>query len=242
MTNIWQPGDLNKMFERITTESEYEKFEPTVLSRPELLPYDTTENATYQIGPWVVVLENVVSKEEADRLIDLGAVEGYERSSDVGALQFDGTHGHLVNDGRTSTNAWCAEECSEDPVAKSVISRIEYITQIPDNNTEYLQLLRYDVGQHYQTHHDLIEFEVEEQDGVRVLTLYMYLNDVEAGGGTNFPLLNLTVMPKLGRAVMWPSVLNDDPHAIDQRTEHQALPVEKGIKYGKIESDGRTQL
>lgn len=62
--------------------------------------------------------------------------------------------------------------------------------------------------------------------------MYLYLNDVEAGGGTNFDRLGITVMPKRGRALLWPSVTNDDPHKKDHRTTHQALPVEKGIKYG----------
>jgi hypothetical protein len=48
------------------------------------------------------------------------------------------------------------------------------------------------------------------------------------GGGTNFPLLgNLTVMPKKGRALIWPSVLDEDPNAKDARTDHQALPVRR---------------
>jgi prolyl 4-hydroxylase len=62
--------------------------------------------------------------------------------------------------------------------------------------------------------------------------MFLYLNDVEAGGGTNFPRLDLTVMPKRGKAVLWPSVLNDRPNEKDGRTNHQALPVEKGVKYG----------
>lgn len=64
------------------------------------------------------------------------------------------------------------------------------------------------------------------------MTFYLYLNDVEAGGGTNFDKLNITVMPKVGRAIVWPSVLDEAPHLKDDRTSHQALPVEKGIKYG----------
>jgi len=64
------------------------------------------------------------------------------------------------------------------------------------------------------------------------LTVYLYLNDVEAGGGTHFDKLNITVMPKRGRALLWPSVLNDDPNAKDGRTTHQALATEKGLKYG----------
>mmetsp|Transcript_25088 Transcript_25088/g.35762 ORF Transcript_25088/g.35762 Transcript_25088/m.35762 type:complete len:85 (-) Transcript_25088:199-453(-) len=55
---------------------------------------------------------------------------------------------------------------------------------------------------------------------------------VEAGGGTDFPKLGLTVMPKRGKALIWPSVLDESPNKKDFRTDHQALPVEKGIKYG----------
>jgi prolyl 4-hydroxylase len=99
-------------------------------------------------------------------------------------------------------------------------------------NSEYLQLLRYEVGQKYNRHHDYIDFEVNRQQGPRILTVYLYLNDVDAGGGTNFPDLDITCMPKRGRALLWPSVLNDDPLTMDPRTFHQALPVEGGIKYG----------
>jgi hypothetical protein len=87
----------------------------------------------------------------------------------------------------------------------------------------------------YKTHHDYIgdlSQEDEEQLGNRMLTVFIYLNEVEAGGGTAFPGLNITVTPKVGRVVIWPSVLNDDPEEIDWRTEHEALPVESGMKYG----------
>lgn len=84
----------------------------------------------------------------------------------------------------------------------------------------------------YEVHHDYIDLEIERQQGVRILTVYLYLNEVEAGGGTNFPELNLTVMPKRGRALFWPSVTDQNPSRTDTRTEHQALPVEQGVKYG----------
>lgn len=41
-----------------------------------------------------------------------------------------------------------------------------------------------------------------------------------------------TVEAKRGRALIWPSVLDQDPESIDPRTDHQALPVMKGLKYG----------
>ncbi len=191
-----------------------------------LPPYSTTG------GRWKPIDEGFASEAEAERLIALGGIEGYERSADVGELKFDGTFDSYVNEGRTSMNAWCQKKCYEDPLAKTVIARITNVTGIPENNSEFLQLLRYEEGQYYQTHHDLIGHQLNRQPGVRLLTVYIYLNDVEEGGGTNFPQLNLTVNPKRGRVVMWPSVMNDDPNEIDHRTEHQAMPVIKGVKYG----------
>ena len=79
--------------------------------------------------------------------------------------------------------------------------------------------------------HDYIDDQEEFPAGPRLLTAFLYLNDVEGGGGTNFPRLDITVMPKRGRLLLWPSVLNGDPLKIDRRTNHQALPVEKGVKY-----------
>ena len=62
--------------------------------------------------------------------------------------------------------------------------------------------------------------------------VFLYLNDVEEGGGTHFKGLDITVQPKTGRAVVWPSVLDQDPDRKDPRTHHEALPVIKGVKYG----------
>ena len=61
--------------------------------------------------------------------------------------------------------------------------------------------------------------------------MFLYLSDVEEGGGTHFNSQNITVQPKQGSAVIWPSVLDDDPNLKDYRTDHEALPVIKGVKY-----------
>jgi hypothetical protein len=44
--------------------------------------------------------------------------------------------------------------------------------------------------------------------------------------------LNITVTPRMGRAILWPSVRDDDLYKDDHRTEHEALPVTRGIKCG----------
>ena len=80
--------------------------------------------------------------------------------------------------------------------------------------------------------HDYIQHEWERPQGPRVLTIFLYLNEVEEGGGTHFGQLGLTVQPKKGRALIWPSVLDEDLLEWDERTHHEALPVLSGLKYG----------
>lgn len=215
-SSAWEKDGLDRMFKRLTQEPFLSNYDVEILSR----------------DPWVITMENVVLPEEAERLIELGGMEGYERSHEVGKVNADGTYEKQTNTRRTSTNAWCQNECYNDPMAQKVVKRLSALTGIDEPNSEYLQLLKYVEGQAYGVHHDYIVHHRERQQGVRILTVYLYLNDVEAGGGTNFDKLNITVMPKRGRALLWPSVRNDDPNRKDGRTTHQALATEKGIKYG----------
>lgn len=103
-TDALQPGDLNRLFERILTDPHYRQYQPTVLSRPSYPQGEGPENTTYQLGMWLLQLENVATPEEAKHLIMLGAERGYERSADVGEEKPDGTYDDDVNEGRTSTN------------------------------------------------------------------------------------------------------------------------------------------
>ena len=64
------------------------------------------------------------------------------------------------------------------------------------------------------------------------MTFFLYLSDVEGGGGTNFPDLGITVEPKKGRALVWPSIYDAEPMISDRRMMHQALEVEAGTKFG----------
>ena len=46
---------------------------------------------------------------------------------------------------------------------------------------------------------------------MRIYTFFMYLSDVDEGGGTRFADLNITVPAVKGTAVVWPSVTSADP-------------------------------
>ena len=175
VVDAMKQGDLNKMFERIVNHeillnstsiikggsleqgdqavdnTEEMKYDVTILSRPSFPEGVNEENADYQIGPWVITLDNFIKSEECDKLIELGGNSGYERSEDVGKELFDGSFDSVQSKSRTSSNAWCQDECYEHPVAKAVMDRIELVTGIPETNSENLQLLKYNVGQFYRT-------------------------------------------------------------------------------------------
>lgn len=227
LTNAWkEPGDLNGFFERITTEPHYQQYKPAVICKP------GTDNPHVAECPWVVTMDEFLTQNECDTLVELGAARGYKRSEDVGERKPDGTYAGKQSKGRTSTNTWCQDECYLNETVQTVLRRIENLTGLSDNHSEYLQLLRYEEGQFYESHHDYIEHNVHRAQGPRIITVFLYLNDVDAGGETHFTDLNISVFPKRGRALIWPSVLDADPTKIDRRTHHQAKPVLQGIKYG----------
>lgn len=136
----WKAGDLDKMFLKLTSEPYFSNYSVKVLSD----------------DPWVITMDNVVSEEEAKHLISLGFEEGFKRSADVGKIRPDGSFDNSINEGRTSTNAWCQHSCYEDETARKVIFRLSNITGIDEHNSEYLQLLRYERSQFYNIHHDYI--------------------------------------------------------------------------------------
>jgi hypothetical protein len=90
----WLPGDLDTMFRRLTAEPYLTQYNVTTLSSPD-----------DKGRPWVITMDNIVSEVEAARLIELGSIEGYERSTDVGKIFKKGEYHKKVSSGRTSTNA-----------------------------------------------------------------------------------------------------------------------------------------
>lgn len=229
-------GDLNNMFLRIIKEY-YDIYNPIIYSKPKdiELPsqyYLNNNNNDIKDGPWIITLDDFLTIDESDRLIEYGHLYGYTRSSNVGTQQWDGSYKPMHDNSRTSTNAWCNVECNNDILVQSIKERIVNITNITTSNHETLQLLKYDIGQYYKSHHDYIPHHSQRQYGPRILTVFLYLNDVLRGGGTKFNTLDITVQSKKGRVLLWPSVLDNNPMMRDFRTDHEALVVERGIKYG----------
>jgi len=187
--------------------------------------------------PWVATFDTFTTDEEIAAILE--TTEGdFERSTDQGSTDSDtGVQEMVTSSGRTSTNTWCRGTCENHPKVKGLMAKIADVLQVPVLNYENLQVLNYQLNQFYKTHHDANPTDHEASAGHRVYTLFLYFSDVEEGGETDFPDLvlpsgkkGLSVKPKKGKALLWPSLMNGDVTKIDYRTMHQAKPVIKGLK------------
>ena len=93
-------------------------------------------------------------------------------------------------------------------------TKITSALSCPMKNTEHLQVLKYEPGQFYRSHHDQ-NSPYDSPAGPRIFTFFLYLSDVTEGGETYFPKLGLTVTPKSGSALVWASVSDDNIYTDD---------------------------
>ncbi|TCZ75464.1 2OG-Fe(II) oxygenase [Paenibacillus albiflavus] len=168
--------------------------------------------------PLIVVLGNVLSDEECDKLIDLSK-ERLQRSR-IG-------EDREVNTIRTSRGVFCEEK--ENETVTRIEKRISQIMNIPIEHGDGLQVLLYTPGQEYKPHYDFFAETSRASNNNRISTLVMYLNDVEEGGATAFPTLNLSVFPCKGMAVYFEYFYSN--HELNELTLHAGTPVIQGEKW-----------
>lgn len=133
---------------------------------------------------------------------------------------------------RTSSDA-SFDPIQEDLALRLVQLRIAAATGVELVNAEPLVVLRYAPGEQYRPHRDYVPAASLERDrahaGNRARTVCVYLNAVEAGGETEFPVAGVRVAPAPGRAVVFDNLLPDgrpDPDSL-----HAGLPVQRGEKW-----------
>jgi len=112
---------------------------------------------------------------------------------------------------RESDQTWFV--LNENPLVSQIEQQIATDSEIPVENGEGLQVVRYLKGGHYYTHHDAFDPNYEGnrsvllRGGQRIKTYLIYLNDLAQdgsdGGATYFPAIDLRVYPKKGRALVW---------------------------------------
>jgi prolyl 4-hydroxylase len=167
--------------------------------------------------PLIVILGNVLSHEECDELIKVSK-DRMDRSK-IGKVR-------EVDQIRTSSSTFLEE--GENEVVSRVSKRVSQIMNIPESHGEGLQILNYQIGQEYKAHFDFFSSSRPVKNP-RISTLVMYLNDVEQGGETYFPKLNLSVSPQKGMAVYFEYFY--DNQELNDMTLHGGGPVIIGDKW-----------
>lgn len=132
-----------------------------------------------------------------------------------------------------------SETCHMDsghPVVSQVRTMIAALLGLPIAHAEPLQGQRYGLGGEFKQHCDWFRPDSPDYDtyctapgcGQRTWTAMAYLDSVEGGGHTLFPLLGIDMEPKAGTLLMWNN-LNPDGSG-NAATAHHATPVTRGVK------------
>jgi prolyl 4-hydroxylase len=143
---------------------------------------DTLANATSQVAqvlswsPRIVLVENFMSLSECAELIE-------ETTHSMKASQAFGE----AAEARSSQTKWLPRSSeAKTPIVKTFVDRIHNFAMVPNDHGETLQIVKYGVGDKYEFHHDT------DRRMARLATGLVYLNDVEEGGETIFPFVEVS--------------------------------------------------
>uniref|UniRef100_A0A672Y790 Prolyl 4-hydroxylase, transmembrane (endoplasmic reticulum) n=1 Tax=Sphaeramia orbicularis TaxID=375764 RepID=A0A672Y790_9TELE len=172
---------------------------------------------------------------------------------------------------RNSRHTWLYQGKGAHQVLQDIKERVTRLTRLPStlvDLSEPLQVVRYEEGGHYHAHHDSGPVYPETacthtrmaantstpfETSCRYITVLFYLNSVEGGGETAFPVAdnrtydevvrnsvrncdksNLRVKPTKGTAVFWYNYLSDGRGWVGEQDEyalHGGCVVTHGTKW-----------
>lgn len=186
-----------------------------------------TKNEALMSDPYdePYIINNIITKEEAKYIIDNASIE-FNDSTIAGQV--------LNTNIRKSKTAWLYKE--SDPLILNIVTRIANIVKLPIENTEALQVVRYEPNGYYKEHHDSccdnsnICYDFIKRGGHRIKTVLIYLNDDFTEGATYFPVLNKKYKPPKYSAIIF-NPLAVNCNKCHPKALHAGLPVASGVKY-----------
>ena len=123
----------------------------------------------------------------------------------------------------------------ENPLVERLDRRFAALMQLPAEHGEGLQVLHYPAGAGSAPHFDFLQpsnlanAASIARSGQRVSTLVAYLNEVQGGGETVFPVLGWAVSPQRGHAVCFEYCNRFGE--LDPASLHASAAVETGEKW-----------
>lgn len=175
----------------------------------------------------IIVVPQFLTNEECDKIIQLThnklfPSKIYSESDDL-----------LYTNSRQSDQCWLYDE--DDELVKKISHKVREFTNTPNNYQEPLQIVKYQKGGFFTPHYDACEGNedfckrMNTPGGPRLYTMLFYLNDDLEGGETSFPLINKSIKPKKGTAILFKNV--DDIGNIIRESKHGGNPVINGTKW-----------
>jgi prolyl 4-hydroxylase len=131
--------------------------------------------------------------------------------------------------------SYTAEIDPEDTFVRALEARLTALLGVDPVFGEGLQGQRYLAGQEFKAHNDWfspdgVPWSVEWlHGGQRAITAMIFLNDVDEGGETDFPLLDIAITPRAGTLLIWNNA--DETGRPNRLTLHAGNPVRRGTKY-----------
>ncbi|GMJ09795.1 hypothetical protein like AT4G33910 [Hibiscus trionum] len=145
---------------------------------------------------------------------------------------------------RTSSGTFISASEDKTGTLDLIEKKIAKATSIPQSHGEAFNILRYEIGQKYDSHYDAFNpSEYGPQSSQRVASFLLYLSNVEEGGETMFPFENgmsiegydytqcvgLKIKPRRGDGLLFYSLFLNG--TIDPTSLHGSCPVIKGEKW-----------
>jgi prolyl 4-hydroxylase len=178
--------------------------------------------------PLVLTIDNFLTQDECNHMITISkdymvrSLVSYEKQG-------------VESTGRTSLNTWIQH--NHDEITKNIGEKIANVVGIPLENAEAYQVIYYDTNAEYRNHYDSWDHNGSDKTlrcmkygGARMKTALVYLNDVDEGGSTRLNRLNIDVLPKQGKLLIFENTYSGTniKHLL---SEHAGMPVIKGEKY-----------
>ena len=176
---------------------------------------------------FAIILDNVFTKEECDRLIQLS--EEIPGNYEIAKVNYEDEQ--VLDTSYRNNQRWLH---FDKTLASSFFEKIKpYIPNEMEGNpvsclNERLSFLKYTAGEYFRAHEDGYYIRPDESE-MSFITVQIYLNDVqeEDGGATTFIAdtynriyQDYSVIPKVGRVLLF-----------EHDIEHEGSILKNGLKY-----------
>jgi hypothetical protein len=229
----WEEPSFDIESRSINSSFEHKRmstYNPIFVSHP------NAEEESSKDDPYVVVLHNFLSSDEADTLRSLPSATHASGSNATSGwnLRTDAQSNRVI------ASCLIDNACSQDDNYITIMDRISSLVDVNVSYVEPIELIQFHPPKLPNTtprlEHNFEVSSLWKPAGPRVLSLFIFLSDFnnydeedqEGGsGGLGFPYLDwLSIKPKKGMAVLWPNVRSDDLWQLDPLTKFEYFPFQ----------------